>query len=97
MLLVLESSDTMASLPIVNKYFSVFGLVAERPRQATVIFVRVSQNDAPNITDRETCGSQRCAQGIHCFPRFRTRIDDRYRIFFDEINIYRPDVERCRK
>ncbi len=53
MLLVLESPDAMASLPIVNKDFSVFGLVAQRPRQATVIFVRVSQNDAPNITDAD--------------------------------------------
>ena len=52
MLFVLESPDAMTSLPIVNKDFSVPGLVAKCSRQATVIFMCMRKHNATNITDR---------------------------------------------
>ena len=64
MFFVLESPDAMASLPIVNKNFSVFGLVAQAARQAAVIFMRVREHNATNVIDCYSRLSKSSSQGI---------------------------------
>src|SRR6266704_1620786 len=93
MFFVLESPDAMASLPIVNKNFSVFGLVAQAARQAAVIFMRVREHNATNVIDCYSRLSKSSSQSIDRLLCFRTGIDDGDLIFFDEINIDRSDIE----
>ena len=58
-----------------------------------MIFVRVREDDPANVCHTESRLSQPGPQSFNRFFCFRPRIDDRDRIFFDEVDVNRPDVE----
>ena len=84
----------MPSLPVVNKHFGVLCFVANRLRESTMIFVCVSEYDAPEIGNEKTRVAQTRAQRFDRLFRLRTRVDDRQRIFSDQIDVDRADIER---
>src|SRR5262245_13217642 len=83
----------MAGLPIMNEHLRLFRLIAQRTRQATMIFVSVSEDDATNIGNVQSVLSQSGTQSIDRVACFWARIDQRNRILFDEIDVDRADVE----
>ena len=62
-----------------------------------MVFVCMREHDAANITRRQAVLSQTRAQRIDGFACLRASIDDRDRIFFDEIDVNRANVERSWK
>src|SRR5438876_5958324 len=84
----------MAGLPVVDKYLGILRFAAKRPRQATVILMSMSKDYAANISDTSACLSQSRPQRIDRFGCLRASVDDRHRIFFDQIDVDRADVER---
>src|SRR5688500_19429003 len=97
MFVILKPAVTMARYPVVYKHFRVLRFVAQRLRQSAMIFVGVSQYDATEIGNEEAGGAQAGAQCVdRCF-RLRSGVDDRDRIFGDQVDVKRTNVERCRK
>jgi hypothetical protein len=84
----------MARLPIVNKHFRVLRFVAQRSRESAVIFVCVREYDAAEVGNEETGFAQSFSQRFNRLFRLRSGVDDRQRIFGDQVDVYRTDVER---
>jgi hypothetical protein len=59
-----------------------------------MVFMRVREHDAAKIGNGEARLSQAGSQSLDCLLGLRPRIDDRDRIFRDEINVDRADIER---
>ena len=59
-----------------------------------MIFVCVSEYDAAEIGNEKTRLAQTGAQRLDRFFRLRSGIDDRQRIFSDQIDVYRTNIKR---
>ena len=94
MLFVFETAVAMASLPVVNKHFRILRFIAQRSREPAVIFVCVRENDAAEVGNEEAGFAQPRTQRLDRLFRLRSRVDDRQRIFGDQVDVYRTDVER---
>jgi hypothetical protein len=94
MLSILKPAVKMARLPVVNKHFRVFCFIAQRLRETAMIFVCVSEHDATQIRNAKACLTQTCPERFNRFFRLRPGVDDRQRIFSDQIDVYRANVER---
>src|ERR1044072_6812362 len=97
MLFVLKTAVTMPRLPVVNKHFRILCCVTQRLGETTMIFVCVSEYDAAQIRNEKTCLTQAGAQRFDRLFRLRPGIDDRQRIFSDQVDVYRANVERRRQ
>src|SRR6185369_8283319 len=94
MFFVFESTVTMTSLPVVNKHFRVLCFVTQRAGESTMIFMCVSENDASQIGNEIAGATQPSAQRLNRLFGLRTRIDDRQRIFSDQVDVDRADIKR---
>src|SRR5688500_5946529 len=97
MFVILKPAVTMARFPVVYNHFSVLRFVAQRLPESAMIFVGVSQYDATEIGNEEAGGAQAGAQCVDRCLRLRSGVDDRDRIFGDQVDVNRTNVERCRK
>src|ERR1041385_4231929 len=97
MFFILQTTVTMTSLPIVNEHFRILCFVTEGLRETTVIFVCVSENDAAKVRDEKTGFTQTRAQCFDCFFGFGSGVDDRQRIFGDQVDVDRTNIERRRQ
>src|SRR6185437_8084853 len=59
-----------------------------------MIFMRVREDDAPNIGDANTSLSEAFVQGVIRFFGFRAGVDKGNRIFRDQVDVNWSDVER---
>ncbi len=94
MLFIFETAVTMTSLPIVNKHFRILRFVAQRSRESAMIFVCVREHDATEVGNEKAGVAQTRAQCFDRLFRLRSRVDDRQRIFSDQVDVNRTDVER---
>ena len=83
----------MTGFPTVHEYPGLLRLIAQRPRQAAMIFVRVRKHDAPDVRNRDARMPQSCAQSVDGFFGFRSCVNQSNGIFFDEIDVDGADVE----
>jgi hypothetical protein len=77
-----------------HEHHGFLGLIAQGTRQPAVILMRVRQDDAANIGNAKPGASQPFAQSLRGLFRLRPRINQRHRVFGNEVAINRPDVER---
>ena len=96
MFLAREPSEKMSGFPTVNKDFRIFCFVAHRARQTAMVFVRVRQDDAPDVAEFDAAAPQFFTQRFGGLPGFRSDVDERQRLFPDEININVADIKRRR-
>ena len=61
-----------------------------------MIFVCVREYDATEVGNEKTRVAQTCAQRFDRLFGLRSGVDDRQRIFGDQVDVHRTDVERCR-
>ena len=94
MLLVFQSTVAVASLPIMDKDFRILCFVTERLRKSTMIFVCVSEHDTSQVGDEKTCVAQTRPQCFNRLFRLGSRVDNRQRIFSDQVDVNRPNIER---
>jgi hypothetical protein len=95
MFLVREAAKQMSGFPSVDQYLGVLRLVPNLSCESAVIFVSVRENDPPYIGDLNTRTAQLLPEnrgGLRCFG---ADIDQRYRIFLDQVNVDIADVKRC--
>ena len=96
MFFVLKTTVTMPGLPVVNKHLGVLCFITQRLCESTMIFVCVSENDTAEIGNAKACVAQTRTQRLDRFFRLWSGINNRQRIFSDQIDVYRTDVERRR-
>src|SRR5438045_1217145 len=94
MFFILQPAVTMTSLPVVNEDFCVLCFITQRLCESTVIFVCVREYDATEVRYEKTGFAQPCAQCFDGFFGLRTSVDNRQRIFGNQVDVDRPDVER---
>lgn len=71
------------------------GLGNDLRRQPKMIDVRVGDDDAANVFERQTALTQRFAQRGKCRRLFGSRVDQRQFIAFGEIDVDGADGKRC--
>ena len=62
-----------------------------------MIFVGVCEYDATQIGNEETSFAQSRAECLDRFFCLRSGVDDRQRIFGNEVDVYRTNIKRCRQ
>lgn len=93
MFFILEPADAVSGFPGMHQDFRILRLIANRARQPAMIFMRVRKDDPANIGDANTSFSQAFMQGVIRFFGFRAGVDERNRIFRDQVDVNRADVE----
>src|SRR2546421_9815352 len=83
----------MTGLPAVHENSGLLRLIAQRPRHAAMIFVRVRKHDAPDIRNRDSRIAQSGSQNVDGFFSLGSGVDQSNGIVFDEIDVDGTDVE----
>src|SRR5437764_9978466 len=84
----------MTGLPAVHENSGLLRLIAQRPRQAAMIFMCVRKHDAPDVRNRDPRMPQSCSQNVDGFFSLGSGVDQGDGLVFDEIDVDGTDVER---
>ena len=93
MLFILKPPDAMPCLPPMHENFRFLCLVAQRLRQPAVIFMRVRQDNSSNVGDAKPCAPQTFSESFDSLFRLRPGVNQRHRVFGNQIAVDRTDVE----
>ena len=89
-----EPSEEVTGFPGVDEYLGILRFVANLPREAAVILVCVSEDDASDIRDANSVLAQFTPQCVRRDRSLRTYIDQRQRIFLDQVDIDVANIKR---
>src|SRR2546425_257928 len=85
--------STQSPATTVREYLGLICFIAQRPRQAAMIFMRVRKHDAPDVRYQDARLPHSCTQNIDGFFSLGSGVDQGNGIFFDEIDVDGADVE----
>ena len=94
MFFILEAANTMACLPRVHQHFRILRLIAHGAREPAVVLMRVGEHDATDVGDTNAGLAQTFMERVVGFFGFWTGVDQGYRIFRNQVDVDRTDVER---
>ncbi len=93
MLFILEPADAMPGFPRMYEHLGILRFITNAARESAMIFMRVGEHDAANVGDAQARLAQPFMQGVVRFFGFGTGVDERERIFRDQIDVDRANVE----
>src|SRR5436190_16535867 len=93
MFFILEPADAMSRFPRVDQYPGVLCFITNRASQPTVVLVCMREYDATNIGNANPSLSQAFMERVIGGFGFGAGIDKRDRIFRDQIDIDRANIE----
>ena len=85
----------MSGFPFVNKDLGIRRLVADLSGQAAVILMRVRQDNSFYVLETQSMARKSLSKSVFSLRRFWANVDQRDRIFSDQIDIYVTDIKWC--
>lgn len=88
-----QTSEKMAAFPIVNIDFGIYRLIANPDSKAAVVFMSMCEDDSADIRKADAIFTKFCSERGRSLGSFWPDVDQRNRIFANQIDIDVTDVK----